>query len=96
MVERMSAHRHEGRVGAQPTVVEASDTAYGDHTFTVPSKAGITLPSERFCPAGCITRGEWERRHTGTYGPTTQSTNKSAPAADATGSGAHDPQEMTP
>lgn len=64
----MSAHRHEGRVGAHATIVEASDSAYGDHTFVAPSRAGITLPSERFCPAGCITRDEWERRHARTYG----------------------------
>lgn len=70
----MSAHRHEGRVGAHADIVLASDTAYGVHTFTTPSRAGVTLPSERFCPAETVTRGEWERRHTAAYQTTTTET----------------------
>lgn len=63
-----SAHRHEGRVGAAAAVVEASDAAYGEHTFVVPSKARCSLPSEAFMGAETLTRGEWLRRHATTYG----------------------------
>lgn len=70
----MSAHRHEGRVGVHPDIVGASDSAYGDHTFVVPSRDGIALPSERFCPGETITRDEWERRHAGTYQTTNTET----------------------
>lgn len=71
----MSAHRHEGRVGARGDVVEASDAAYSERTFVAPSKAGITLPSEAFAGRGCITKAEWERRHNLTY-----PTHEEAPA----------------
>ena len=58
----------EGRLGVHHDVAEANDAAYASHTFIAPSRAGMTLPSERFIAAGCITRAEWERRHTAAYG----------------------------
>jgi hypothetical protein len=71
-VSLASAHRHEGRVGARPDVVDTTDTAYGERTFVAASKAGpMVLPSELFTGGACITKAEWERRHAGTYGPTT-------------------------
>lgn len=82
----MTAPRHTDRRGVSHDVADANDAAYASHTFIAPSRVGMTLPSERFCPSGCITRAEWERRHTAAYEhPAPVSNRVTAPAEGGEG-----------
>ena len=60
--------RRTDRAGVSRDVADATDSAYAAHTFVVPSRLGMTLPSDAFVSRGCITKDEWERRHAATYG----------------------------
>lgn len=58
--------RPDGRMGAHPDTDDGTGSAA--RTLVVPSRAGMTLPSEAFVGNEAITHGEWLRRHAATYG----------------------------
>jgi len=60
--------RRTDRAGVSRDVADTTDPDYAAHTFVVPSRLGMTTPSDAFCGSGCITKDEWERRHAATYG----------------------------
>lgn len=64
----LRTRRRTDRAGVSRDVADTSDSAYTAHTFVVPSRLGMTTPSDAFCERGCITKDEWERRHAATYG----------------------------
>ncbi len=63
-----TTRRRTDRAGVSRDVADATDSAYAALTFVVPSRLGMTMPSDAFCERGCITKDEWERRHAATYG----------------------------